>query len=94
MTEFATKRLHFAIFLHASGLLRYLRTEPSADGKLRFVFRDEQRSGSKLELDFERGASVSARDLFSSQTFLRREMTEAENLKIGECTHAAHGKNS
>jgi hypothetical protein len=82
--EFATKRLQLAIYLHASGQLPFLRTEPSGDGKLRFVFRDDQRSGSQLELDYERGATVSARNVFSSQTFLRRQMTEAENRKNGE----------
>jgi hypothetical protein len=84
VTEFATKRLHFAIYLHASGRLPFLRTEPNGDGKLRFVFRDDQSWGPQLELEFERGATVSARDLFSSQTFLRRQMTQAENLNTGE----------
>jgi hypothetical protein len=86
-TEFATKRLQLAIFLHASGQLPFVRTEPSGDGKLRFVFRDDQRSGSQLELDYERGATVSARDLFSSQTFLRRQMSDAENLKPGDSSN-------
>ncbi|HXJ44596.1 MAG TPA: hypothetical protein VNH18_35240 [Bryobacteraceae bacterium] len=85
--EFATKRLHLAIFLHASGRLPFLRTESNGDGKLSFVFRDDERAGSKLELEFERGATVSARDLFSSQTFLRRQMSDAENLKNGASKH-------
>src|SRR5215470_20362225 len=83
--EFPTKRLQLAIFLHASGALTYLRAEPNGDGKVRFVFRDEERRGSEIEFQFDRGATVAARDLFSSQTFLRRQMSEAiENRTNGE----------
>jgi hypothetical protein len=89
-TEFTTKRLQFAIYLHASSLMPYVRTEPSGDGKLRFVFHDDQGAGPQLELEYERGATVSARDLFSSQTFLRRQMSDAENLKIGEYIHVGY----
>ena len=89
-TEFATKRLHLAIFLHASGRLPFLRTESCGDGKSQFVFGDEQCWGPQFELEFERGAAVSARNIFSSQTFLRRQMTEAENLKIGEYTYVGN----
>jgi hypothetical protein len=86
MNEFSTKRLQFAVFLHATGLLPYLRGEPHADGKVRFVFHDDPRIGSQLELDYDHGATVPARDLFSSQTFLRREMSKVlDNRKIGEC---------
>ena len=85
--EFATPRLHFAVYLHASGRLPFLRVEPNGGGKLRFVFRDDEQSGPKLELEFERGATVSARDLFSSQTFLRRQMSDAENLRTGASKH-------
>jgi len=87
--EFPTKRLQLAIFLHASGALTYLRAEPNGDGKVRFVFRDEERRGSEIEFQFDRGATVAARDLFSSQTFLRREMNAAnENRKNGERSDA------
>jgi hypothetical protein len=82
--EFATKRLSFAIYLHASGRLPFLRVEPCGDRKLQFVFSDDQCWGPRLELEFERGATVAARNVFSSQTYLRRQMTEAENLNIGE----------
>jgi hypothetical protein len=82
--EFATKRLSLAIYIHASSRLPFLRVEPCGDRKLQFVFRDEQCWGPQLELEFERGATVAARNIFSSQTFLRRQMTEAENLNIGE----------
>jgi hypothetical protein len=88
--EFATKRLQFAIYLHAGGQLPFLRTEPSGDGKLRFVFGDDRHSGPQLELEFDRGATVPARNIFSSQTFLRRQMSDAENLKTGEHTHVGN----
>lgn len=89
--EFSTKRLQLAIYLHASGKIQFLRTEPNGDGKLRFVFRDVDREGPQLELDFDRGATVSARDLFSSQKFLRRQMSDAENhRKSGEISHVSN----
>jgi hypothetical protein len=88
--EFATKRLPLAVFLHATGQLPFLRTEPNGDGKLRFVFRDDQRTGSQLELDFDRGAVVAARNIFSSQTFLRRQISDAENQKIGESSNVGN----
>ena len=83
---FATKRLQLAIFLHASGSLQFDHAEPTDDGKLLFVFSDPEHLGPQFELDFERGADVSAKDLFASQTYLRRQMTAAleENRKIGE----------
>lgn len=87
MSEFSTKRFQLAIFLHASRALPYLRTDSASDGKLRFIFTDERLIGAQLELDFDRGAEVPARDLFSSQTFLRRQMSNAENQKTGECNH-------
>ncbi len=85
-SEFATKRLQLAVFLHAAGLLTFIRVEPNGDGKVRFVFEDAAHQGSHHELAFERGAEVCARDLFSSQTFLRRAMSDEqnENRKTGE----------
>jgi len=88
-SEFVTKRLPLAVFLHASSALRYLRIEPSEqDRKMRFLFRDDEKQGAQLEIQFERGATVSAKDLFASQTFLRRQISEAENRRInGERSH-------
>ena len=74
-SEFATKSLQLAIFLHASELLPYLRTEPNEDGKVNFVFRDDQGEGQKFQLEYSRGAVVAARNLFASQTFLRQQMS-------------------
>jgi len=81
--EFATQRLPLAIYLHATGHLRFLRTEAGGNNKLWFVFQDDQHSGPQLELEFDRGAVVSARNIFSSQTYLRRQMSDAENQTIG-----------
>lgn len=86
--EFATKRLQLAIYLHASGNLQFLRIEPGGDSKVWFVFRDDQHLGPQLELEFDRGAVVAARNIFSSQTFLRRQMSGgADNRKLGESSH-------
>jgi hypothetical protein len=85
--EFSTKSLQLAIFLHASELLPYLRTEPDGDGngKVNFVFRDDDGQGQQFQLEYSRGAAVAARNLFASQTFLRQQMTGiTNNSKIGE----------
>jgi hypothetical protein len=83
--EFSTKSLQLAIFLHASELLPYLRVEPNGDGKVNFVFRDDSGQGRQLQLEYNRGASAAARNLFASQTFLRQQMTGiTENSNIGE----------
>ena len=83
--QFLTERLQLAVFLHATGQLRFLRCERSRPGKVRFVFEDPESIGNDLELDFDRGATVSGSALFASQKFLRRKMSEAlENLNIGE----------
>jgi hypothetical protein len=85
--EFSTKNLQLATFLHASELLSFLRTETddAHQGKLKFVFRDEDGIGPRLQLDFNRGAAVSARNLFASQTFLRQQISsKTQKLKIGE----------
>jgi hypothetical protein len=43
------------------------------------VFKDATHGGSDAELEFDRGAKVAARDLFASQKFLRRKMSEELN---------------
>jgi hypothetical protein len=86
-TKFSTKSFQLAIFIHASESLPYLRTEPDSDahGKVNFIFRDDAGRGSQLQLEYSRGASVPARNLFASQTFLRQQMTGiTENLKNGD----------
>ena len=73
---FATERLPLAIYLHASQRMQFLGCENVRAGKLRFVFRDLENLGAQTELDFDRGAEVAATDLFASQKFLRRKMSE------------------
>jgi hypothetical protein len=76
---FSTERLQLAIYLHASERLPFLRCEAKESGKIRFVFDDLGNVGSQIELEFDRGAEVAASDLFASQKYLRRKMTEALN---------------
>ena len=85
--KFETERLQLAIFLHATGGLRFLGCEASGNAKVRFVFDDPQQTGAQVELEFDRGAPVAATALFASQKFLRRQMTDALNRKIGAIEH-------
>ena len=83
---FVTKSFQFAIYVHASQQLRYLRAEPDPDDrrKVNFIFEDPEGRGPQIQLTFNRGAEVAARDLFASQTFLRKQMSDAvENSRIG-----------
>jgi hypothetical protein len=80
---FSTERLQLAIYLHASEKLPFLRCEPQQSGKIRFLFEDPGAVGPQVELEFDRGAEVAASDLFASQKYLRRRMSEAlENRTI------------
>jgi hypothetical protein len=74
---FETERLQLAIFLHASGSLRFSGCELNGGGKVRFLFHDPLHTGDQLELEYEQGAPVAATALFASQKFLRRKMSEA-----------------
>jgi|SRR5215469_13955148 len=82
---FRTRWLQFGIFLHASKLLPYVRTETGPDGKACFLYEDKDAIGPRLQLEFSQGAKVSATDLFGSQIFIRREMESAKRL--GEQHH-------
>jgi hypothetical protein len=96
-TEFSTKSFQFAIFLHASESLPYLRTEPDRgpSGKVNFIFRDDACRGPQLQLEYNRGVAVSARNLFASQTFLRQQMTGiTENLKNGDARYEQASRRS
>jgi hypothetical protein len=77
---FPTERLQLAIYLHAAQRLPFQRCEISGSRKVRFVFEDPGNIGPQAELEFDRGAEVSASDLFASQKFLRRRMSEANNI--------------
>ena len=76
---FATERLPLAIYLHATQTLPFIRCESARSGKIRFVFEDPYNAGSQAELEFDRGGEVAASDLFASQKFLRRKMSEANH---------------
>src|SRR5207245_9157719 len=83
-SQFTTERLQLAIFLHANQSLPVMRCERSGSGKVRFLFEDENRTGTQAELEFDRGAAVSATELLAGQTLLRRKMSEAlENRRHG-----------
>ena len=83
---FSTERLQLAIYLHASERLPFLRCETQESGKIRFVFEDSVNNGPQVELEFDRGAKVTATDLFASQKYLRRKMSEALNNRRIENT--------
>jgi len=74
---FSTERMQLAIYLHATRLIAFLRCEQGQSGKIRFLFDDPAHDGSRIELEFDRGAEVAATKLFASQKFLRRSMSEA-----------------
>jgi hypothetical protein len=96
-SEFSTKILQVAIFLHASETLTYLRTEadPALQGKVNFIFADPDGRGPQLQLEYNRGAAVSARNLFASQTFLRQQMSASiEYSKNGESSNGLSARNS
>jgi hypothetical protein len=76
---FSTERLQLAIYLHASQKLPFSGCDLRENGKIRFMFEDSGQSGSDAELEFDRGAKVAATDLFASQKFLRRKMSEELN---------------
>lgn len=88
--RYSTERLPWATYLHATEGLLFLGCESTTSGKVRFVFEDPDRHGDQLELEFDRGATVSATALFASQKFLRRQMTEIlSNRRNGVSKH--HG---
>ena len=76
---FSTERLQLAIYLHASQRLPFQGCEAQESGKIRFVFDDPGNIGPQVELEFARGAEVAAADLFASQKYLRRKMSEELN---------------
>lgn len=79
MSEFATRKLHFAIFLRASGVLPFLRIEHHVSGQYSFVFEDKDGLGKQFEREFENGtARAIARDLFLEQTTLRKLISAFE----------------
>jgi hypothetical protein len=96
-TEFSTRILQLAVYIHASEALPYLRTEPDPEsrGKVNFIFADPESRGPQLQLEYNRGAAVPARNLFASQTYLRQQMSAVtDNLKNGESSHGLSARSS
>jgi hypothetical protein len=87
---FVTERLPLAVYLHASGRLRFSGCEIPVMGRVEFIFLDPSRQGNQLELEFENGAPVAATSLFASQKYLRRKMTETLNLNNRRTEYANH----
>jgi hypothetical protein len=85
-STFSTERLQLAIYLHASQRLLFLGCKAGQNNKIRFVFEDPDSSGPQVELEFDRGAEVAASDLFASQKYLRRKMSEEINRRNGKTT--------
>ncbi len=84
---FSTERLPLAIYLHASQQLPFRGCEAGETEKVRFLFEDSADNGSQAELEFDRGAEVSATDLFASQKYLRRAMSAAINRRNEKTEH-------
>jgi len=85
-STFSTERLQLAIYLHASQRLPFLGCEAGENSKIRFMFDDPGNVGPQVELEFDRGAEVAASDLFASQKYLRRKMSEEINRRNGKTT--------
>ena len=79
--NFSTERLQLAVYLHAAQRLPFLGCEAGGNGKIRFVFEDQESIGPQAELESDRGAEIAASDLFASQKFLRRKMSEGLNIR-------------
>jgi len=79
-SEFTTRRLNFASWLHAEGLLEFQRAEFNARaGKVEWHFLDGRQMGRDLEDQFDGGASASsAIRLFNSMHEMRRAMTDCQ----------------
>jgi hypothetical protein len=89
-TQFSTERLQLAIYLHASNKLPFTGCETTGNGKVRFLFHDPSVIGPQVELDFDRGALISATALFASQKYIRRAMSAAiENRRIGDASYGS-----
>lgn len=88
---FKTTRLQTAIYLSASGALRFIGCKRVSENKIEFWYHDPDSRGQQCELDFESGASVPAIAIFASQRHLRKLMTTTQqNSSTGAYTHDRH----
>ena len=89
---YTTKKLHFAIYLVGTGLLKLDSIRKVGTSDCEFDFKDPDHQALQLDMDFDKGATVSARDLFAAQKFVRRKMSEALGInntrRTGEYGHA------
>ncbi len=74
---YTTKKLHFAIYLVGTGLLKLDSIRKVGTSDCEFDFKDPDHQALQFDMDFDKGATVSARDLFAAQKFVRRKMSEA-----------------
>jgi hypothetical protein len=75
---YRTERLPLAIAIHASGRIAFLRCERIGPEHVEFVFDDPESKGTEVELEFDSGKlTVIASEIFASQKYLRRRMSEA-----------------
>ena len=94
--EFVTERLQLAIYLHATNGLPFSRCQHGSDGRVQFIFSDPNQIGCELELAFERGATTRATDIFASQKFIRRKMSQTfdkPTIHIGETENGFISRN-
>jgi hypothetical protein len=78
VAEFCTERLPLAIGIHATRRLTFLRCERIGPEHVEFVFADPQSKGTDVELEFDSGRlMVAASEIFASQKYMRRRMSEA-----------------
>ncbi len=89
MSTFSTERLPLAIAIHASGRLSFRSCDRIGTEKVEFLFDDPDSVGSQVELEFDSGAlAVPAIQIFASQKFLRRQMSQA----LEENRSTSHGR--
>ncbi len=89
---FETDKLPLAVFIHTRDALPFLGVKEGRPGRMVFEFQDPDGQGPQLELEFQRGAEVSASALFASYKYLRSALSKAtSNQNNGE---SKYGRNN
>jgi hypothetical protein len=85
MSIYHTEDLPFAAFLYATRKLRFLACAP-VDGRNRiaFAFADNDKTGERLQVEFESGAECSAVAFYDSIRHLRRVMDRTRSKEQDE----------
>ena len=87
--KFHTQDLPFAAFLHSTRRLRFLGCERvDGNGRITFVFEDQNGEGEQLHIAFEAGAECPGAAFYDSIRHLRRVMTRVQNN--GELEYEQH----